>query len=105
MKDRKDIFVYTGVFSRPDVLFEPCYEAWSVPLYCYTDMKFLGKSVWKMRRLVFDGLSGRRQNRKVKICWPVIFRGYDYSLYIDSTVELLVKVTTSISPFFRLART
>ena len=86
----KLMHVYTAIFGRPDVLLEPFYDAWAVPLRCFTDLTFKGKSVWQMVKLRFDDLPPVRRNRKIKIWCPAMFRGYEYSLYVDSNVEILV---------------
>jgi hypothetical protein len=86
----KEIYAYTGVFGKPDVLLEPSYSAWGVPLFCFTDLRFRGRSMWQMVHVDLGDLPRAKRNRKVKIWWPPAFKGYRYSLYLDSTVELRV---------------
>jgi hypothetical protein len=86
----KEIYAYTAVFGRGDVLLEPAFEAWDVPLYCFTDLRFKGKSMWQMVHVDLGNLPRAKRNRKVKIWWPPVFKGCLYSLYLDSTAELLV---------------
>ena len=89
-KALKEICAYTGVFGREDVLLEPCFDAWKVDLFCWTDLDFGGRSMWQMVRVGLPDLEPARRNRQVKIWFPAAWNGYEYSLYVDSTVELLV---------------
>ena len=82
--------VFTAVFGQPDVLYEPAVPLDGVDLVCYTDLEFTGESAFRMIRVNLDSLSPRKRNRRVKIWWPEIFERFDYSLYMDSTVELRV---------------
>jgi len=86
----KHLVAYTAVFGKPDVLLEPAYAAWRVPLLCFTDLQFKGHSMWKMVQVNLSHLTPARRNRKVKLFWESLLDGYEYSLYLDSTVELLV---------------
>lgn len=86
----REIVAYTAVFGKPDVLFEPCFEAWGVNLFCWTDLRFKEKSMWEMVHADLGDLPPAKRNRKVKIWFPAAWGGYEYSLYLDSTVELLV---------------
>lgn len=85
-----DMVVFTGVFGRPDVLCEPAVPLDGVDLVCYTDLEFTGQSAFRMIELHLDSLSPPKRNRRVKIWWPEIFDCFDYSLYMDSNVELRV---------------
>jgi len=86
----KDMVVYKGVFGQPDVFLEPAAPLNEVEAVCYTDLDFVGESAWSMIQLHLDSLSPPKRNRRVKIYWPEIFDCFDYSLYLDSNVELLV---------------
>jgi hypothetical protein len=84
------MILFTAVFGKPDVLFDPVVLPPDVEAVCWTDMDFVGQTAWRMSKICLDGLSPVKRNRKVKIWFPPIFDGYRYSLYIDSTVRLLV---------------
>jgi hypothetical protein len=85
-----DMIVYTGVFGKPDVLLEPAVPLDEVEAVCYTDLEFKGESAYRMIPLHLDALSPPKRNRKVKIWHQEVFDCFDYSLYVDSGVELLV---------------
>jgi hypothetical protein len=85
-----DMVVFTGVFGKPDVFLQPAVSLDGVEAVCYTDLDFTGESAYRMIRLDLDSLSPPKRNRRVKICWPEIFDCFDYSLYVDSNVELLM---------------
>ena len=86
----KNMVVYKGVFGKPDVFLEPAAPLDGVEAVCYTDLDFVGESAWRMIHVDLDSLSPPKRNRRVKIYWPEIFNCFDYSLYLDSNVELLV---------------
>ena len=46
--------------------------------------------MWKIRDTKAGDLSPAKRSRRVKIFWPAVLNRYRYSLFIDSTVELLV---------------
>ena len=85
-----DIVVFTGVFGKPDVFLQPAVLLDEVEAVCYTDLDFVGESAYRMIHVDLDSLSPPKRNRRVKIYWPEIFDCFDYSLYLDSSVELRV---------------
>ncbi|MBC8248989.1 MAG: DUF616 domain-containing protein [Anaerolineales bacterium] len=85
-----NIVVFTGVFGRPDVFLEPRVPLDGVEAICFTDLDFVGESAYRMIKLNLDSLSPPKRNRRVKIWREEIFDCFDYSLYLDSNVELLV---------------
>ena len=93
----KDMVVYKGVFGKPDVFLEPAAPLDGVEAVCYTDLDFVGESAYRMIHVDLDSLSPPKRNRRVKIWWPEIFDCFDYSLYLDSNVELLVDPRELIS--------
>jgi len=92
----EEMILFTAVFGKPDVLFDPLRLPPDVEAVCWTDMDFVGDTAWQMSKICLDGLSPVKRNRKVKIWFPPIFGGYRYSLYVDSTVRLLVDPRESI---------
>ena len=82
--------VFTGVFGRPDVFLEPAVPLDGVEAVCYTDLDFVGDSAYRMIKVNLDSLSPPKRNRRVKIFHEEIFDCFDYSLYLDSNVELLL---------------
>ncbi len=85
-----NLVVYTGVFGKPDVFLQPAVDLDGVEAVCYTDLDFVGESAYRMIHVDLASLSPPKRNRRVKIWWPEIFDCFDYSLYVDSNVELLV---------------
>ena len=85
-----DVVVFTAVFGRPDVLFDPLVPLDGVDLVCYTDLEFTGESAFRMIELHLDDLPPRKRNRRVKIWWEEVWDCFAYSLYMDATVELRV---------------
>jgi len=82
------ILVFTAVFGKPDALQEPALGWLDAPLVCWTDMDFRGRTAWRMIKVAMDELPPVKRNRRVKIFFPPNFNGYEYSLYLDSTVVL-----------------
>ena len=85
-----NMVIFTGVFGQTDVFLEPAVPLDDVEAVCYTDLDFVGESTYRMIHVDLDSLSPPKRNRRVKIYWPEIFDCFDYSLYLDSNVELLV---------------
>jgi hypothetical protein len=52
-------------------------------------LDFDGETAWDMIVQRLDDLPPVKRNRRIKIFWRPNFDGYEYSLYIDSTVRLL----------------
>lgn len=82
--------LFTAVFGKPDVLFDPMLPLPEVEKICFTDLEFLGQSRYRMVHVDLHELPPAKRNRRVKIFWPEIFDCFDYSLYVDSTVQVLV---------------
>jgi hypothetical protein len=85
----QEIVLFTAVFGQPDVLFDPMLPLPEVEKICFTDLEFMGQSRYRMVQVDLDELPPAKRNRRVKIFWPEIFDSYDYSLYVDSTAEVL----------------
>jgi len=82
------MLIYTAVFSKPDVLFNPTLPLPDIDKLCFTDMELQGESAYQAVSVQLDDSSGRRCQRRVKLYWPDIFNNYEYSLYLDSNVTL-----------------
>lgn len=86
--NKTNILVYTTVFCKPCVLYEPLLALPQIDLICYTNMEFQGQSVFQMLNIDLNHTIPLKRHKHVKIWWPDIFDNYEYSLYIDSTVQL-----------------
>lgn len=93
----KEMLVFTGVFGKGDALHDPALPLLDLDFVCWTDLDFEGKSRWWMIKRNFDDLPPVKRNRRVKIFFQPNFNGYEYSLYLDSTVRLLVDPRQLIS--------
>jgi hypothetical protein len=86
----QEMILFTAVFGKPDVLFDPMLPLPEVEKVCFTDLEFMGQSRYRMVQVDLSELPPAKRNRRVKIFWPEIFDSYDYSLYVDSTAEVQV---------------
>ncbi len=90
------LLIYTAVFGKPDLLLDPVLPLPEIDKVCFTDMEFQGKSQFDIVQLPLDPTTPAKNQRHVKIHWAAIFQQYDYSLYLDSNVQLKIDPTIFI---------
>jgi len=86
----QEMIVFTAVFGHPDMLFVPALPLPDVEVVCWTDMDYVGQTRYRMVKVDLHELPARKRNRRVKIFWPEVLDCFAYSLYVDSTVRVLV---------------
>lgn len=85
------MIVYTAMFGREDYLSDPVDCDNSIRKYCFTDLKLnKEKTKYKIIRTDFSGLNPTKKNRRVKINFPYAVPHCDYSLYIDTYIQLKI---------------
>lgn len=84
------LVIYTAVFGKSDILCAPTWPLPDIDKRCYTDMGFWGETAYQIIQAQLDDPIGRKSQRHVKIYWPEIFDNYQYSLYMDSNMQLRV---------------
>lgn len=82
------LVIFTAVFGKSDILRAPVLLLSGVDKRCYTDMGFWGETAYQIIQTQLDDPLGRKCQRHVKIYWPEIFDNYQYSLYMDSNMQL-----------------
>lgn len=87
---RPKLVIYTGVFDKPDIVYDPVPALPEIDKFCYTNIESLGVSGYQIVPVQLDDAQGRKKQRHIKIFWPEIFDNYEYSLYLDSNIQLRV---------------
>jgi hypothetical protein len=83
--------VYTCMFGYSERFNDFAYERSNdIDFICFTDDPELRSSFWTMRLVAPDMLDPPRLAKKVKALPHVFLPEYDWSLYIDNTVQLKV---------------
>jgi len=97
----KKLVIFTAVYGKPDILKIPAIKlSDDIDMFCYTDMQYTEKSPYKFIYRNLNHLTPRTRNRKIKIQIPdFIFDNYEYSLYLDSNISLLIDPLKFIDMF------
>lgn len=82
--------VYTCMFGHSEKFNDFAYEASDVDFICFTDDPDLRSDFWQMRRLPRGLLDPVRRSKQIKALPHRYLPDYDWSLYIDNTVRLLL---------------
>lgn len=85
---KQHLVIYTTVIDRPCVLYDPILPLPEIDKICYTNLLFQSQSSFQIVKINPNHIHSKKRYKYVKICWPEIFDKYEYSLYIDSTVQL-----------------
>lgn len=96
------LVIFTAVFGKSDILRAPILPLPGIDKRCYTDMGFWGETAYQIIQAQLDDPPGRKCQRHVKIYWPEIFDNYQYSLYMDSNMQLMVDPVVFLD-FLRLS--
>jgi len=85
------LLVYTAVIGKPDTFFDPKPGLPDTDKVCFTDMEFQGRNKYQIVKVDPVGTHFGKIQRHIKIFpFPEYWDKYDYSLYLDSNVQLLV---------------
>lgn len=88
------VAVYTALFGEYDQIFEPCVNEKNIDYYIITDMNIPKSSKWtkinidKEQYLETKNMNNSEKNRYFKILGYKIFSKYEYSIYLDSNIEI-----------------
>lgn len=95
-----EIVVYTAIFGGYDTLKDPVCKPDGVDFICYTDSNNLKSDVWKIVKVNVDNLSPSIYNRRLKLLYPYTeLKGYDYSLYVDGSIQIKSDVFTFLAKY------
>lgn len=94
----KKIAIYTSVFGGYDKLIEPLYFPDNCDFYAITDIEIDRNSVWKKINELpeMKNMTNVEKNRYVKINPHLIFKEYDYSIYVDGNIKIMTDLTEYI---------
>lgn len=94
----KRIAVYTCIFGNYDQIQEPLLHPDNIDYYLITDRKITGSSTWKTLILddLDESLTNVEKNRFCKMHPDLIFKNYEYSIYIDGNVKVISDLTPYI---------
>lgn len=95
----KRIAIYTGVFGGYDTIYTPQIKPDNVDYFIFSDEK-IDDPVWVYKEVSFPrelgNLSNAEKNRYVKMHPHVLFPDYDYSIYVDGSIEIITDFTEFI---------
>lgn len=84
------IAVYTSIFGDYDSLKEPAYTPENCDFFIFTDQEIRPDSHWKVISAKYPDMinTNTMKNRYVKMMPHQLFDAYDYSIYIDGSVQI-----------------
>ncbi len=99
--DKKKIVIYTCITGDYDYVMEPLYKNKNIDYILLTNNNQLKSVNWKIQ-IISDELqqlytSNVLLNRYVKMNPHKIFKGYDYSIYIDGNIRLVSDLSSYIN--------
>lgn len=95
----KDIVVYSSICGKIDDL--QTKQNWGkADWVLFTDQKYKGGN-WDVRPLQFKAESTRRTARYHKTSPHILFPDYQYSIWIDGTIELLVSPESLVRKYLK----
>ena len=94
----KRIAIYTSVFGGYDRLLEPKIIPNNCDFYAITDIEINKDSAWKKIDCPneMENMTNIEKNRYVKIKPHLIFKNYDYSIYVDGNIQIITDLTEYI---------
>ncbi|ONI47977.1 hypothetical protein AN644_03200 [Candidatus Epulonipiscium fishelsonii] len=95
------IAIYTCIIGNYDLVKEPRYISSNCDYFIITDQEVPKSSIWKKIDInKFENLkdfSASQKNRYIKFFPYKIFKNYDYSIYIDGSIEIIADLTPLIA--------
>lgn len=82
--------VYTCMFGHSEPFNDYAYDAPDVDFICFTDDPTLTSEFWQIKVLPRSLLDAPRRSKQIKALPHRFLPDYDWSLYIDNTVQLLM---------------
>lgn len=86
--------VYMALFGKYDTILEPVVISDNCDYYIFTDQKVNDDSIWKKIQLTeeqkhkIEKMTGVEKNRFFKMLGYQYFKEYEYSIYIDTNMEI-----------------
>lgn len=101
LEEAPRIVVYTVIFGKYDKVSQPQYTDSKTDYYIVTDMDLPDGGIWKKcnPRLYTElsGLSQQEKSRFFKMHPELLFKDYDYSIYIDGNITIRQDLTPIIA--------
>ena len=80
---------YTCIFGNYESLKDPKYISSNFDYICFTDNENLNSDKWKIILCTSLNFGNKKNNRCIKILTHIIFKQYDFSIYIDGSLQIL----------------
>lgn len=96
---KKRCVVYTAVTGTYDEPIIPSYVNDDFDYICFTDNPFLKSDFWQIRQLESEDLDSVRSARMYKILPHKYLSDYDYSLWIDTNIEITGDIADYINKY------
>jgi hypothetical protein len=100
-RPRKRLVVYTAIFDGYDKLAPVPDRHDAVDYVCFSDRNFACPDPWEVRALDFHHTSPRRLARYAKLHPHRYFQNYEWSLWIDGRIGLLINPLELLEPLER----
>lgn len=97
------IAVYTAIFGKYDGILEPTLTPDNIDYYVITDQNVdLSKSAWnkvdiKAFEKQISKMNNIEKNRYFKMMPHLVFRDYEYSIYIDGNIQVVTDLTEFVN--------
>jgi O-antigen biosynthesis protein len=100
-RPRKRLVVYTAIFDDYDKLVPVPGGHDAVDYVCFSDRNFAHPGPWEVRALDFHHASPRRIARYAKLHPHRYFQDYEWSLWVDGRIGLLINPLELLEPLER----
>ncbi|MCE4050847.1 glycosyltransferase domain-containing protein [Bacillus sp. Au-Bac7] len=99
---KKRVVIYTAITKGDDELKEPAIKSNQCDYICFTDDPALISSTWQIRPLPPSDLDIERQCRQVKIMPHFFLPEYEFSIWVDGSMEITGDIDELIEQYFLL---
>jgi len=104
-KTKPRIAVYTAITNQYNALLNPTYRDPDIDYYCFSDQtlwnRLVNNTVWKTLPFPEPTLDPVRKCRMVKTLPHRFFAGYDYSVWVDGSIDIIDDVRKLIEQYDR----
>ena len=95
----KRIAIYTGIYGGYDSVYTPRTVPDNCDYFVFSDRRILD-DVWRFKEFDFPEelgeLTNAEKNRYIKMHPHILFPDYDYSIYVDGSIEIITDLTELI---------
>ena len=98
-KENKRVAVYTAIFEDYDKLNEPKQTENEIDYFCFTDNSSLVSNTWNIILLPDLYRDPRISARALKILSHKVMMNYDFSVWIDGSVEIINSINDFVFNF------